>query len=201
LINSNSSQHFEYRSEYGNSTLSVELPLNSTPSSSENSSQQSKEPVPKGIFSLVLGHRDCGFAAGAEIEASTHSYEIQALNAIGSYTASDLEVTVFSKTKFTPNATSTILGVSYIQDLVSRWKSLALGGELTYDGKAPSLSLGGTYKPDEASTVKTRINTSGLVGFSYTQRWGGPFAVTFSNDFNLISHTDPAQFGVKISLK
>jgi len=192
---------FEYRSEYGNSTLSLELPLSSAPSSHE-SAQQSKEALttyPKGYFSLVLGHKDCGFAAGADVEVSTNNYDLKALNTAGSFNSSDLELSVFSKTKF---GGSTTLGVNYFQRLTrSNWKDLAVGGELTYDGKSPSLSLGGTFKPDDASSVKTRINTNGLLGLSYTQRWGGPFTVTFSNDFHLTSHTDPAQFGIKISLK
>jgi len=165
-----------------------------------------KKDYPKTLFSTVFGHKSCGFAAGLQTEFATNSRKLKNVHSIIGYSHSDLEITLSGQKKFddTDNAPVTI-GTTYYQKLANKWKDCALGGELSYSSQENQthLSLGSSFKPDSTSTFKTRINNHGVLGFSYSQNWGGPFSVTLMGDINLLhsGSQEAAKFGAKVSLK
>jgi len=191
----------EFRSEYVNFTGSFEQPLTwATRYVVGDDPLKPKEPS-KLLLSAITGHHSCGFAAGGEIDIAPQSREVKGFNTITSYTTSDLEVAGFSKTKIGAN---TVIGANFYHKL-NRWLE-SVSSEVQYDLSAkssPVLAFGGLLRPDVLTSIKSRINTKGLFGFSLTQKWGGPFTFTVAGELNLLQlkTNDAAQFSIKISIK
>jgi len=162
--------------------------------------KEASEVAPNLVISTVVGSKPQGLSAGLDLQFDTSSKELKNLHSVLSYSASDLEVSVFCKSKI---GKQTNIGANYYQRLMTRWKDAAVAGQVSYPlgGSTPSFALGGFFKPDSSSSIKSRITEKGLAGISYTQQWGGPFSVSFSSEVNLLELQEAAQFGVKFSIK
>jgi len=186
----------EFRNDWMGATFSLDYPMKS-----EEREDLKNPPVNKANFSTILGNKSCGFSAGIDMEFNMESETLHR-SYVASYCTSDLEVTAFSKKK---SERPRLIGVNYYQKLINRWKDAIVSAEVSYalgTNSTPDLTLGGSFKPDPTSSVKSRIDNKGIAGFSYTQKWGGPFSVTFLSEFNLLDlASNSAKFGVKFGLK
>jgi len=192
----------EFRKEWVTATVALEMPVKQPEEGSDDPKDTDHK---KATFSTVFGHKSCGFSAGFDLEYQIDSSKLKHFNSVVSYGTADLEVSAFSKTKC--DGSPTTIGANYYQKLANKWKEGAVAAEVTYPlhslNQPPSFSVGGSFQPDASSTLKSRVNNKGLAGFAYTQKWGGPFTVTFSSEFNLLNPLaqDSAQYGVKIAVK
>jgi len=190
----------EMRKDWLFASTSIDLPQKEAPQG-----ETTKEAVvtPNFVVSTVLGSKSNGLSAGFDLQFDTSAKDLKNFNSVLSYTSSDLEVSLFCKTK--PFQKSAEFGATYYQKLITRWKDAAVAGQLAYPMRLtsprPSFAIGGFFKPDPTSSVKGRINEKGYAGLSYTQQWGGPFSVTLSSEVNLLDLQEPALFGVKLSIK
>jgi len=128
-------------------------------------------------------HSKSGVAGGGEGEFN-HQFDPQFLNAVLSWNG----VTGYWKRKFGSKG-STKVGFNYSAKLPDSegFKNTFIAAELACElGDKPVLSLGATWKPDDLSNLKTRINTKGNLGFAFTQRMKGPFTFTVSSDVNAL---------------
>jgi len=174
----------------------VELPI------SRFLEEGSKEQA-KTTLSAVVGLADTGFGVAIEGELS-ESVQLNCLNGYLTYAKSNLEASLYFKKK-----ASIILGSNfYLKNPTLRYQNSAIGGEITHDlssDKAPVLTLAATWKPDETSTIKSRLNSRGVLGVSWTQAFSGPLSISFLVDINLsivaIHESQSVQWGVKLAVK
>jgi len=188
----------ELRGNYGNLTASMELPV-----ARFLREVTFKPEQPKASVSAVFGLKDYGVSVGAEVEVSPENGQVRALNSVLSYAQSNMEVSGFSKRRDS-NAT---VGANFYQKLPSsfRLREAAVGAELTHDfsDKPPTLTIAGTNKPDETSTIKGRVSSKGVLGLAYTQKFDGPFTVTVGADLDVLRARDVGslQWGIKLAVK
>jgi hypothetical protein len=188
----------ELRGNYGNLTGSLELPV-----AKFLREVAFKPEQPKAIVSAVVGLKDYGVSLGAEVEVSPENGQVRSFNSILSYAQSNLEVAGFSKRR----DSNMTVGANFYQRLPAsdRLRDAAVGAELTHDfsDKPPSLTIAGTNKPDETSTIKGRVSSKGILGLAYTQKFNGPFTVTVGADLDVLRARDVGslQWGVKLAVK
>jgi len=184
----------ELRTDYTTSAIAIEAAL------PNNAPHKPSDDLPKATLSSVFGSKEKGIAFGIDLEASPTTQELKSINGAIAYNTSDLEFTVFSKTK--GNAAMTV-GANYFQKYPYMGRDVLLGAELTYDlsGKGSAFVIGAQFKPDESSTIKGKFDSKGLLGLNYTEKWKGPLSVTFTSDTNLLGGESPFQYGVKLAFK
>jgi len=188
----------EIKAEWLNLKGGVEYPLRGEGGEEEGSKEAAATPA--ATLSATVGSPSCRFVAGFDFRL-VHFRSLDFFNLAANYRASDLEVTLFSKSK---PGLPTMIGANYYQTLANKWKNGAISGEVTYPlnskGAPLTVALGALFKPDDSSTLKGRITSKGLLGLSYTQNWGGPFTVTFSAETSTLVE-DTIHYGFKISIK
>jgi len=183
----------EFRNDYSTTSFTLESLVSGKSAKSEDAS--------KVLMSSVFGSLNKGFALGVDTEYSPTSNEFKSLNTAFSYTKSDIEVSLFSKTKI---GGATTLSASYFQRYVHGTDTVQLAGELGCElNKKPSLALGLSFNPSFDSTFKGRFDSKGLLGLSYTEKWKGPLSVTITSDWNVLGAEGnaPFQYGVKLAFK
>jgi len=187
----------ELRNDFTTSALSIEGTLKKDGKSEDN---------PKILFSSVFGLKERGVFGGIDLEIAPTSQEIKTVNTTLGLTKSDSEISLFSKTKV---GNSTTVGAIYFQKYPYLSRDILLGGELAYDlnSKKPTLTLGSQFKPDDDTTIKSRVDSKGLVGLAITEKWRGPLSVTLAGDLNLVGvggageNNSPFQYGLKFAFK
>jgi len=191
----------------GKATLEYRNEFTTTAVSGESTFRRSTKPdeSPKLNFSSVFGSKDRGVSAGIDTEISVASQQLKTINSALSYSTKDLDVTIFSKTKI-GGTSSTIVGTNFYQrSFGTNTNDTHIGGEISYDLKSnsPSFLLGVSSKPTSDSTTKARFDSKGILGFSYTEKWGGPLSITFMSDWNVYgsSSDSPFQYGLKLAFK
>jgi hypothetical protein len=203
IVNSNMTQFLdrlkgkvslEHRVEYASSSASIEAPFQQT--------NRKNEELPKASVSTVFGSREKGIALGIDAEIIPTVPEVRAINAAAAYSTSDVDFTIFGKTKF--NGATTV-GASYFQKYPYFARDVQLASEIAYDlsGNSPTFALGGQFKPDDASVLKSRFESKGLLGLSYTEKWKGPLSVTLCAEWNVLgaNEASPLQYGIKLAFK
>jgi len=139
--------------------------------------------LPTFNSSVLFQHQKSGVAFGAEVEANDKC-EPQLLNSVLAWNG----FTGFFKKKY-GSKVSTKVGFNYYTKLPDSegWKNTFIAAELGCElGDKPVLSFGASWKPDELSSLKTRINTKGTLGLALTQKMKGPFTLTVSGDLNAL---------------
>jgi len=154
------------------------------------------DPV-KANLSSVVGSKDAGFAGGFDVELS-QTGEMKAISLAVLYSRVDMDVSLFSK-----NGTlGTTVGANFFQKSPLFGRDTTVGGEITYDlGRRNTLlTLGAQFKPAETSTVKTRIDTKGLMGVSLSEKLRDNLTMTWTADWNVFGE-GVFQYGVKLAFK
>jgi len=97
-----------------------------------------------------------------------------------------------------------VVGLNYFQKLPnSKWTATQVATEVSYDlggEKNSTFALGLSFKPSDNSTVKTRYDSKGLLGFLYTEKWNGPLSVAFGADWNVTGGAG-IQHSIKLTFK
>jgi len=186
---------FEVRKEFVHALLSATVPF----TQGEEQTGEEAGPFPKANLATVIGSASKGVSCGVNVECNITSRQVSSVHSFLAYANSFLEVTGFWKMEPTEKSE---FGVNYYHKLENKPVS-AVGAELSYDQIAhtsPSLALGALFKPDSTCSVKTRVNSKGFMGVSYTQEMGGPFTLSLAGDINVLQKT-PAQFAAKVTIK
>jgi len=141
--------------------------------------------------SFVVG-KD-GYAAGALTEYNVATGHRNALNATASYTDLDSVATVFAR------QSSNTVGATYYRRATDR---IALGVEGVYGWKSgkPTITFGGAYDIDLATTVKAKVDSDGKVGLSYAQRFNRFTRVILGASVNTQNALQGHHFGVAVTL-
>jgi hypothetical protein len=188
---------FEVRKDFVHALLTATVPF----TQGEEATGEEAGPSPKVNLAGVVGSASKGVSVGVNVECNIASRQVSSVHSFLAYANSYLEVTGFWKMEPTEKSE---FGVNYYQKLENKPVS-AVGAELSYDQiahKSPSLALGALFKPDSTCSVKTRLNSKGFVGVSYTQQMGGPFTVSLGGDINVLNlQKSPAQFAAKLTIK
>jgi hypothetical protein len=183
----------EIKNEITTTSLTVEHPIK----------QSGKSDEAKLIVNSVFGLKEKGFSAGVESEFSLSSHSPKTFNATLLFNKKDIDLALFTKKKFGTN--SLILGANFFQKLEgSKWTDAQLGGEISYDigdKSSPSLALAAQFKPADSATFKARLDSKGLLGFLYTEKWSGPLSVSFGADWNVLGGANPLQHSIKLLFK
>jgi hypothetical protein len=180
----------EFKNDFSNSSVVFEHPFK----------QQSES---KLTLNSVFGSKEKGLSAGVDSEISISSHSLQTLNAAIACNKKDIDISLFLKKKF-GNSGGVTVGTNYFQKVEnSTWKDLQVGGEVSYgfNEKATAFTLATSFKPADASTLKARYDSKGLLGFLYTEKWNGPLSVSFGSDFNLLNPGNPIQHSIKLAFK
>jgi len=186
----------ELKNDYSNTSLAIEHPLGSIGQSSQKPAEG------KATFNSVFGSREKGFALGFDTELSLATYSLNTFNTTLAVNKPDIDFALFSKKKF-GSANGLTVGVNYFQKLTtSRWTETQVASEISYDlnDKSSAFALGLAFKPSDASTIKTRYDSKGLLGFLYTDKWNGPLTVAFGADWNILAGAG-LQHSIKLTFK
>jgi len=185
---------FELKNDFSNTLLSIEHPIRQS---------ASQKPVEGKItFNSVFGSKENGLSLGFDSELSMATYSPNSLNTTLAVNKPDIDFALFSKKKF-GNASNLVVGVNFFQKLTtSRWTDTQVASEVSYDlnEKTSAFALGLAFKPSEASTIKTRYDSKGLLGFLYTDKWNGPLTVAFGADWNVLGGAN-LQHSIKLTFK
>jgi hypothetical protein len=184
----------ELKNDFSNTSLSFEHPIRQPVSQ--------KPAEGKATLNSVFGSKEKGFALGFDTELSLATYSLNSLNTTLAINKPDIDFALFSKKKF-GSANNLIVGVNYFQKLTtSRWTDTQVASEVSYDlnEKSSAFALGLSFKPSEASSVKTRYDSKGLLGFLYTDKWNGPLTVAFGADWNILGGAG-LQHSIKLTFK
>jgi len=153
-------------------------------------------------FTFLAGRSSNGVAFGADIVFQ--SSQLSNVNGLISYNKSPLEATFFSKTSVSKdNAKTHSIGGTFYQTLTGDWTNCAVGGEAVVpldNPIKPTFTLGASKVLDSLSSVKARINTKGMLGFSYTQKMSSPVQLIVSSEVNLneIHAPNALRYGIKL---
>jgi len=184
----------ELKNDYSNTSLTIEYPIRQS---------ASQKPVEgKTTLNSVFGSKDKGFSLGFDSELSLATYSLNALNTTLAVNKPDIDFALFSKKKF-GSSNNLVVGVNYFQKLTtSRWTDTQVASEVSYDlnDKSSAFALGLAFKPSDASTIKTRYDSKGLLGFLYTDKWNGPLTVAFGADWNVLGGAG-LQHSIKLTFK
>jgi len=190
---------FEMRKDFMHAVMTATIPFAQGEESTGTSSGEG--PSPKVNLTGVIGSASKGISVGVNLDCNITSRQVSSVHSFLAYANSFLEVTGFWKMEPTEKSE---FGVNYYHKLENKPVS-AVGAELSYDpiaNKSPSLALGALFKPDSSCSFKTRVNSKGFVGVSYTQQMRGPFTVSFGGDINALNlQKSPAQFAAKLTIK
>jgi len=185
----------ESRSSNFNLTTSVDVPV-----ARFLNEVNFKTDLPKITLSAVAGSSNYGVMVGGEMEFIPEKAQTTALNLVLAHSRLNSESTIFRKQRAN--------FVTYGANFYSRYPSTVfsncfVGGELSHDfsDKPPLLTLAGSYKPDLTSSLKARVDSKGILGFAWTQQFGGPFTTTVCADMDVTRQTESAQWSLKIAAR
>lgn len=147
---------------------------------------------------LVVGSAEKGVAVGVEAEVQPETSSLTTLNVTAAYTKSKLNFTTFYRSKQVPKHTS-VCGLSFF---TKKDDKTSIAVEFLFNAeKGPSVSLGTSSVLNDTATLKSRLNSSGLLGFALTQKLNGPVSLGLGADINLTQNNGPAiRTGVKLAL-
>lgn len=122
--------------------------------------------------SLVFGSQGAAVGINGEFLRKEQGPEFKEVKSSVSYASDEFDFVAYGKVAQARNAKrSTELGASYFHKISS---DLQIGTEVKFDvsseDKKPSLTFGSAYKLNNDATLKTRVDTSGVVGLSLAQQ-------------------------------
>jgi len=184
----------EHKGDHDSSSLTFERPFKHGGAKSDDS---------KLLVNSVLGFKEKGVSGGFDGEISLSSLSLKSLNLALALNKDALDVTLFSKNKGAAKS----VGINFFQKVKSdRWADAQVAGEVSYDlsekSEGGAFALASSFKPTDSSSLKSRFESKGLLGFSYTDKWSGPLSVTFGSDWNVLGgNATPFQYSIKFALK
>jgi len=159
------------------------------------------------VSSIVLGSREQGIALGAEAELNAVRGQVTRFDTIFSYTKPSTSLSLFTRTKRdnTTNVLAHRAGFNVFHRVANSPSNVLAGLEGVYDLKTSQVNVVAAvgFKPDESSTVKTRLDNSGVLGLAYTQQFNAPLTVSTFANANLLNLEGPdaIKFGFKVNFQ
>jgi hypothetical protein len=151
---------------------------------------------------LVFGSQ--GFAIGgfADYLFGGES-ELRELKTVGSYSNSEVELTLFGRILNQSDEDKSELGLTYHHKVTSDTK---VGAEVTYDTAnseaKPKLTFGVEHNLHQDTTLKGKIDTAGKAGFSIQQKHNknAKTTVSLTTDINTFGGKNSSVFGFSLNL-
>jgi len=158
--------------------------------------------------SVVTGTQ--GFALGASCEyflGNSQDSDMKEFEGSLSYTHSDFDIRVFARMNSRDDDDKNILGASYYHKVRARDNTqLSIGAEAVYEHREsntkPHLLVGTEYQWEKDTTLKAKIDTAGLLGLSYKQKFSDRTSLTLSStiDTENLGAKNIASFGFSLNL-
>jgi len=156
--------------------------------------------------SLVVGTPEVALGASTEVN---NSLDINKFDTTLFYSKSDLTATIFWKHK--KGSGNTVGTNVYLKSLAKAKKlNLVVGGEFELklsDGEGgqshnPTITFGGSFTPDDSSSIKACLLSTGNMGIALTQQLSSSTSVTGAVNVDLMNPTAPNAFsyGLKFVL-
>jgi voltage-dependent anion channel protein 2 len=157
------------------------------------------------VSSCVLGSKEKGVAVGAEVEMNAVRAQFTRFDTIFTYTKSSSIIGVFTRSKrdITTNALANKAGFNVFHKVANSPSNTTVAFETVYDLKTSQIGFTAAtgFKPDDTTTVKARLNNSGVLSLAYTQQLLAPFTVSLFANANLLNVEGPdsIRFGTKLT--
>jgi len=158
--------------------------------------------------SIVTGAQ--GFALGASCEyflGHAQDSDMKEFEAAINYSHSDFDIRGFARMNSREEEDKNIIGASYYHKVHGKDnKQLALRAEVVYEHKEadakPQLVFGTEYQWERDTTLKAKFDTTGLLGFSYRQKFSDRTSLTLAStmDTNNLGAKNAASFGFSLNL-
>lgn len=131
--------------------------------------------------SVALGQGKVGFVAGtiAEFFVGSPANRLQSFTANLGYRSREFDFVAFNRVKGAGDSRKNECGVNYFHSVNS---DLSIGTEFAVDttSSGAKLSIGSEWRQTADTTVKTAFDTTGLINFSYQQRFSPRLKTTLS---------------------
>jgi len=122
--------------------------------------------------SSVFGHNGWLLGLSTEYLLGSDHQELRLFNTTIGYGAGDYDLTVFGRIVGGEKGDRNEVGGTYYHNVK---EGLSFGAEVVFDTTAaeskPKLAFGGSYKLQEDTTVKAKVDTAGVLGLSYAQKF------------------------------
>jgi len=152
--------------------------------------------------STVVGTQ--GFSLGASLDyfigGGSNDNSLREFNATAQYANDDFELGFFGK--ILNEKDSNIIGANYFQRVNG---DLQVGTEVSFDTQnpdtKPKLTAGAQYRIDNDAFVKTKVDTNGKLGLSWTQKFkSSRLTVSSTMDTNNLGGKGNSSVGFNLSL-
>jgi len=152
----------------------------------------------------VFGHNGWLLGLSGEYFLGGENQELKLFNTTIGYTQKDLDVTVFGRIVGAGGENKTDkneIGATYYHNVRD---DFSFGGELCFDATAnsdskPKLSLGAAYKLQEDTTLKAKVDTTGVLGFSYSQKFSKNSKLIIGAKMDTLSGKNNTTMGFNIA--
>jgi len=172
----------------------------------------------------VTGSVDIGDAKGSNIKASAtlgvwknllfggsvhyvygSKLAMKDVKMSAAWNTEEYDANLFGSIKAVENSEKTEVGVNYFHKVNS---NLSVGTEITLDPhgtdpkKDTSMTFATQYKIDANATVKTKVDVTGKIGFSFNQKFNPNTSFTLAAliDTNHFSNKNSSQFGFSVNM-
>jgi len=130
----------------------------------------------------VFGHIGWLLGLSAEYLIASDHQELKLFNTTVGYTNKDFDVTVFGRIVGTEKGDKNEVGGTYFHNVR---EDTAFGAEVVFDTSSaeskPKLSFGGQHKLQEDTILKAKVDTTGILGFSFQQRFNKNSKMTIAS--------------------
>jgi len=129
---------------------------------------------------VVGGHE--GIEGGVEVKALAEKQELAQISAVVGYRNSEFS----AHAQVTQKGEALDTKLTYLHNINS---GFVVVGDVNFDAKKvkethPTVEFGGSYKLDDVSTVKAKVNNSGIFNWSFTQTLSKNFKVCLGGSVN-----------------
>jgi len=161
---------------------------------------------PKGTIarcSVVVspGLKNVSFGASSEyFIGSNEASDLRELNTAVSYSAKDFEANVFGRIKNSEDKHE--VGANFFHQVN---KMAGVAGEIVFDAqhtdKSPKFTVGTHYKWSSETTLKSKMDSTGQLGFSYQQLFPNQTKLTIASSIDVKNPSEKtSKFGVGLAL-
>jgi len=152
----------------------------------------------------VFGHNGWLLGLSAEYLLGSDNQELKLFNTTVGFSQKEFDVTVFGRIVGAGGenkADKNEIGGTYYHNVRD---DVSFGAEVVFDTTTnteskPKLSLGASYKLQEDTTLKAKIDTTGVLGLSYSQRFSKNSKLTIGAKMDTLSGKNNSTMGFNIA--
>jgi len=148
--------------------------------------------------SVVFGSKNVAVGANVDATRKDTGFDVKEFKAALSYASDEIDAVVYGKVTQVSKAPINEVGLSYYQKLNSE---TAVGGETKYNFKdeKPTLALGSYFKLQPSSTLKSKFDTTGKLGLSWTEALNKNTTVQFSSTIDTKASSKNSSIGAVLT--